>query len=530
MSTVASNLPDGGSPERGGLEVVRDPSVITAIRDVNQSAVADFLYARGVEILGMKDDGSVLAPTPFEVIDNTEVPVRERHVRHLMKLLDRRAAKFGGEGQEQPVQLALIPGVDKLKISDGFHRSKAQQRRGEAGVFAGTLLSDWDELYDSRILNTDAEQHQHIRFARVLIWMNEIWELTGYPEHMSLEQATLLVGLEGKGNRVSSDPEVVEAAKGWVTNKSEIWNLSPMTIHGYLRVRGAVDPELLEITRTKEDGELEGPTQDIVKVLAEKIPNNYELQQMVVDAAIDHNLGTAYVRTVCEQVQYCANNGEAGEVIAGIDWDTLSPTNKTRGTARISRYTDPRTSGEKVLDSSLEEIERAIERAKAIAESGEPLTPQQRQNVEKLDKRIRAIQGAALKYTLVIDEILDLPDAPEPTKAEPAKQAAGRRRGRVTAADKYAKAKAAREKEDGVHLAQPKTRDAHETFVSRSVFESELLAYLNGTAEDCPFIDTRQTVRSAERLISAHQNGFPMADRVEEVREAIADHKKISGR
>lgn len=514
--------------------MVRDPSVITAIRDVNQSEVADFLHSKGVPDLIVRDNGAVVGQIPFELIDTTEVPLRESHVNHIKGLIDESAERFGGDGQDQPLETGMIPGVDLLKIADGFHRSKAQQRRGMTEVFAGVLRSSWDDLYNSRIPNAlNSFDHKAIRFARVVIWMNEIWELTGFPEHMTLEQAALLAGMGGSGAGLKITPDVREASNEWIGSHSNAWNLAPMTIHSHVKIASDVDPELISVTQERQRGdEITGPNQEMIKVLSEQIPKNYELQQMVVDAAVDHQLDPRRVRALCEHIKNAKTNGQAAEVIATIDWDELEPANKAKGTARISRYSDPRTAGERVLEQTTLEIQSALERAEAIAASGEPLTPEQRRKVEEVDAKIRPLQGLLLRYVLAVDKILDLPDAPAP-KAEPVKKAAAKKapaargRGKVTAADAYAKAKEARQNGNGAHVGQPRTRDDHEHRIGKNEFENQLLAFLNGTSDERPVIDSLQTARSAERLIRTNEKGFPMADRVEDIRVDAADYRKL---
>lgn len=535
MSTALTNAADGGSPERG-LEVVRDPSVITAIRDVNQSEVADFLHSKGVPNLTVRENGAVVGQIPFELIDTTEVPLRELHVNHIKGLIDESAERFGGDGQDQPLETGMIPGVDLLKIADGFHRSKAQQRRGMTEVFAGVLRSSWDDLYNSRIPNAlNSFDHKAIRFARVVIWMNEIWELTGFPEHMTLEQAALLAGMGGSGAGLKVTPDVREASNEWIGSHSNAWNLAPMTIHSHVKIASDVDPELISVTQERQRGdEITGPNQEMIKVLSEQIPKNYELQQMVVDAAVDHQLDPRRVRALCEHIKNAKTNGQAAEVIATIDWDELEPANKSKGTARLSRYSDPRTAGERVLEQSIAEIQSALERAEAIAASGEPLTPEQRRKVEEVDAKIRPFQGLLLRYVLAVDKILDLPDAPEPAQkaakkaVAPVKKAVAKRgRGKVTAADKYAQAKAARENGGEVRVGQPRTRDDHEHQVGKNEFETGLLAFLNGASDVRPVIDSLQTARSAERLIRTNEKGFPMADRVEDMQADAAGYRKL---
>ncbi|MCA9332766.1 ParB N-terminal domain-containing protein [Candidatus Saccharibacteria bacterium] len=501
----------------------------TDVIDESQASLIDFLNLNGVEVVGLREGGLVDCYVPVELIDNEEVPVKEHYVESLAAQMDREAEKKGGAGQLTPVVLGLIEGESLLKIVDGFHRSAAQKRRGQSQIYSTVMHSDWDDLYDTRIFT--AKDHAQVRFSRVVIWMKEIWELSPFSEHMTLEQAVLLQRFDSSGARLTADTEVVEGAKEWVSRKETQWDIAALTIRDYIKISETVDPALVEATREKRSShELAAPTQDIIKVFSQEIPNNYELQNIVLDAAKARNLKTALVRAVCDVVSGCESNAEAARKIQEIEWDKLEPKTKKQQSARIFNSNDPRLVGGRTLEGSHTEITKTIERINKIIESGEPLSAEQAAKLQELQAKIEIIKVSLGRLATRVSDLQDLAPESDTQKDElqiPAKKTATTSPSSDSRATKPI-AKSSRSLGTDLPRSRVDTRPGRSSSGGRSMrsssdhfeeFEKELKAYLNGRSPDGPIISTRSEARRAKRIIE--EGNFKNKKRLEEVRGDI---------
>src|SRR5690606_32346942 len=92
----------------------------------------------------------------------------------------------------------------------------------------------------------------------------------------------------------------VIAAKTWVARKEEQWQMASMTIHGHLKIAANVDPKLVHSAREKRSGHvLEAPTQVILKVFSDELPDRFDLQNLIMDVAKAQNLKGPQVKALC---------------------------------------------------------------------------------------------------------------------------------------------------------------------------------------------------------------------------------------
>ncbi|MBI4034658.1 ParB N-terminal domain-containing protein [Candidatus Saccharibacteria bacterium] len=353
-------------------EAVRLYQPETATGD--EQELLEFLEANGCRITYVHEKGGLVeCYVPTELIDHEDVAVTDDYASSLAAQMQDLAKSEEGSGQQTPIGLALIPGQHLLKISDGFHRDAALKINGEPEVYATVKMTTWDGLYDQRIY--DSKKHPNLRFSRVVQWMREIWNITGLGNYgMSLEQAILIYRFDTDGSKLGFTPEQVGLAKEWVGQKEAKWDITAMTIHSHLKIAEHVDPKLVQATRVKARGDvLTAPTQAILKIFAEYVPDNFEFQNMVMSAAMAHNLKGPYVHAACEKIKDCGTVDEAREIIATIDWQNLEPVYENSANKALRRAFDPRIKGSKVLDKAASEINGVISRADLITIRGEEI-------------------------------------------------------------------------------------------------------------------------------------------------------------
>jgi len=351
-----------------------------------------------VEILGIREGGYVECFVPFEMIDNEEVPVKEEWAASLAQQMGDIAEKEGGTGQHMPVTLGFISGEPTLKIMDSFHRSAGLRQRGEDRVYATVKLTDWDSLYDFRIFT--AKDHTHVRFSRVVQWIGEVWEKSplseieiGEDKKLTVAQAIIMYTFGTEGTRFNMQPEEVESVKEWVARKEHLWGLDAMTIRDFLKIAETVDPQLVHSTREKSRKDiLEAPTQSIIRIFSKELPDNFELQNLVMDTAKvvrmesgqgPRSLTGPEIRTLCLIVKECESVSEAKAVIANIDWKTFEPEYGETKQRALRRAHDPRHKGAVVLSQTVREISTVRERIALSMLRGEDVTESQKKLVEE---------------------------------------------------------------------------------------------------------------------------------------------------
>lgn len=343
-----------------------------------------------IEIIGIREGGLVECFVPFDLVDNEEVPVKEEWAASLARQMGDIADTEGGTGQHVPVTLGYIEGEPTLKIMDGFHRSAGLRLRGEEKIYATLKVTDWNDLYDFRIFT--AKDHAHVRFSRVVQWIREVWEYSGLDDKLTVEQAVLLYRYESDGSKLKLNPEDVEKAKAWVAHKEAGWEIAAMTIHSYLKVAESVDPKLVHSTREKRRSDvLESPTQVILKIFADELPNDFRLQNLVMNTAKIirfpsqkggfRNMTGPEIRALCQKVKSYENPEEAAEAIRKMDWNNWEPEYGKSKRRALRRAHDPRHKGADVLENTDKEVRSVRERIRLSKDREEEISDAHKQNV-----------------------------------------------------------------------------------------------------------------------------------------------------
>lgn len=369
----------------------RDIWTPTQRTEFSPQYLVNFLEQGGARIIHTRESGHVDCYVPRELIDHEEVPVEEDWAKQLAVQMRYVAEREGGTGQQSAINFGLIPGEPLLKISDGFHRDAALAINQEREIIGTVKLTDWNSLYDQRIF--DAKDHAHVRFSRVVQWIREVWEHSGLQDELTVEQAILLYRFQSDGSKLGLTSDVVENSNLWVANKEELWGMAAMTIHAHLKVAEHVDPRLVHSTRIKKrGGVLVAPTMSILKVFSDKLPDNFDLQNLVMDVAKERNLHTSEIRALAMHIQDAESLEAAVSRIASIDWANFSPAYEKTKTNDLRRGHDARHKGGAVLTKAVTEVTGVIDRTQQVLNKREEVTPIMAHNIAAAEWRVRELR------------------------------------------------------------------------------------------------------------------------------------------
>lgn len=493
--------------------------------------------SRRVEIIGERDGGLIDCWVPTELIDHEEVPVKEEWALSLALQMQEMSKAGGGTGQLSPILLGLIEGENTLKIADGFHRDAALELNDEPMRYATIKLTDWDGLYDVRIFT--AKDHAHVRFSRVVQWIREIWQRTGQSDVMTVEQAVLLYQFDTDGSRLGLEPDAVAAAKAWIARKEEQWQMAAMTIHGHLKIAEHVDPQLVHSTREKRGGHaLEAPTVAILKIFSNYLPNRFDLQNLVMDIAMQRNLRGPQVKALSLHVAPCRNLEEARITVGLIDLDSLQPEYHESTKRALRRAYDPRHKGGAVLNRASQDVANVIERVSLSLEREEEVTSGMRELLREALDRTQSLQAdmgtLVVKLTDLIEqknnsaepeveeeESVETPPSPPPVQPRPAPQPRAREtrpesrptppatrsviEPRAPSPERSAKTTVApRQPSPSAPPAAHRTEGRHVEGESEMAtrFKQQLLDYLNGRSDELPRFINRSHIIWAEAVLA----------------------------
>jgi hypothetical protein len=471
-----------------------------------------------VEILSTTESGTLVnCKVPTYLIDHEEVPVKEEWARDLAKQMRDTAETEEDTGQLAPIILGAIDGVDTFKIIDGFHRDAAMEINGEEYRSANIKLTDWNKLYDVRIFT--AKDHAHVRFSRVVQWIREVWEYSGLSDKLSVEQAVLLYEFNTSGARLDLAPEDVEAAKAWVKIKEDAWKMDAMTIRGHLKVAEHVDPRLVHSTREKKSSHvLEAPTQAILKVFAEYLPDNFELQNLVMDAAKAHNFRGPHVRALCLAVRDFTDLLSAQSYIEQIDWEKWQPEYEESKKRALRRAHDPRFKGAAVFDQAVDDVARVAERVQLSLERREEVTSEMQHQLREAHERLNEIM---VQLKSLGGKLVDL--AAKGASNDFRGTDAGMPNSHPLDTATKEPAIPTNNQQAKPPTFRPPSPEIQTEMTGNGQFSESLLSYLNGTSEDLPIITTKGEITRAERVLRG--GGFAghpklIEDVHEEIRQA----------
>lgn len=292
------------------------------------------------ELVNTYEEGAIV-DVPLELIDREEVPVDEEHVAELAASMEEEAQRHGGTGQLAALNLAQVPGREKLAIIDGFHRDGGLYSLGRStGKATIRLNTSEEELADLRVLA--ANMHKSVSFARQVAWVEQVWIATPWAsEDLTAAKAFALASGKLASSRYDLTPEQIAAITEWVTNKSQKWGVAISTMHNNLLVAQAAAPQLVAEARGRVSGRnLEALTPQHLGVIARGLPYDYPFQLLAAGVAKQHALTVPQTRTLVKKISPTHNIEEAQRLVASIDWryagSTYSPS-RERERRSISR-------------------------------------------------------------------------------------------------------------------------------------------------------------------------------------------------
>ncbi len=274
-----------------------------------------------IEVVNERDGGLVDAYVPVDSIYRTDVPVDDDHVEELAASIESEAAVEGRRGQLSPVLLGEVRGFGQFAIIDGFHRVAAMgDKYGE--VYA-TIRPDcsWEDIVDLRILT--ANTHRTVRFARVVEWVEDAWQMSPWSDRMTSLQAFSLAKVKQQtGRNLGLNREEAVEIRDWVAHKCVQWKISPHTVHQNLQIARAADPELVKEARERKSGhELKHVTPNHLRIIALGLPQKYDLQNYVANVAKRMKLTVKETEAVVNIVnQHGGDTEQALEEIESGAW------------------------------------------------------------------------------------------------------------------------------------------------------------------------------------------------------------------
>lgn len=302
-----------------------------------------------VEIVNRRGDGRIVeAWVPLKLIYAEGVPVEAGHVLELADSMQALTPEGRPRGQVEPITLAEVPGFPQFPILNGFHRAAALELiverevkeadvtypkkilglKASAKAFATieTNLS-WEQVADARI--EAAALQKSVRFARLIEWVDEAWQNTSYAQRgIQVYRAfQLRFASATAGDSDGLTPKQIEEMRTWVDRKCKLWGLAATTIYQHLKVAQVADPTLIKEARGRTSGHrLDAPTPQHLSVICKGLPNQHDLQRLIVDTAIAQTLTVQYTKALVAAVVDVTRIEEAKRIIDEGSWkETADP-------------------------------------------------------------------------------------------------------------------------------------------------------------------------------------------------------------
>lgn len=337
-------------------------------------ALVSFDVLSQVEVVIEREGGIIEAYVPIDIINQEDVAVDQSHVVELAESIKQESQKNQTTGQLTPVLLGHLPGEDKLRIIDGFHRVPAVKMTGNSQVYA-TVKTDctFEDITDLRIVA--AKSHKKVKFSRIVEWVEEAWATTPWADRVEVGSAFVLALLNNSGGRTGSNgnrlsPNEIVAVKEWVHRKCGQWDVSVNYVDRYLRTARTADPELVRVARERTSGhKLEEVTPKHLEQIARHLPNEYMLQNIVARAAVNNTLTVPQTQALSLAVAKAPTYEAMDSAIDSRIWERMASASKSLTRKRYKEI-DPSspesyvaTLVDKFFDEQIAVVEVLIENA-----------------------------------------------------------------------------------------------------------------------------------------------------------------------
>ncbi len=286
---------------------------------------------------------------PLPLIYAEDVAVDRDHVLDLAaSMRERQAAEL--TPQNEAVLVGYSPDFSKFPMMNGFHRYAALGLNRETEARAEiTPTPTWQHVLDIRIQS--AVLQKVLTNARLDEWVQQSWELTPWVGLISLTQAIRLVAAKSdKQARMGLDANLVTKIENWASERCGQWHMNPGALYRYRRTAELADPELVKDVRPRESGHsLDHLTQDHLDVIVKTLPNMYDLQNVVSDAAKEGILSAALTSLVASAVEG-KSLPEAREIVRSGSWRRLIAIQEDQATAHVAVPQPPPVSAPVIRD------------------------------------------------------------------------------------------------------------------------------------------------------------------------------------
>lgn len=149
---------------------------------------------------------------------------------------------------------------------------------------------------------------------------------------------------------------------------------------------------------------LDAPTQSILKIFSVELPNMFDLQNLVMDTAKEHNLQGPQVKALCMTIKDSASLEEATRIIRAINWESWESVYSRSKNKALRRAHDPRHKGRSVLINAERDVARTAERLDATVVRGEEVTPEMLDNLRDALSAAKALLRKVGDLSLSLSE------------------------------------------------------------------------------------------------------------------------------
>ena len=214
-----------------------------------------------------------------------DIPVDRNHVEVLKASIKER-------GQLAPILVR----PHNWGIIDGFHRVTALHELGAARAEVRFIDCTDEEFANTRIIS--AAMHKGVSFARVTLWVNEMFVATPWSAKLTASEAFKIAGKQP--NRISSKAfkdaitrglsrDAIYEVVAWIKAKSAIWGLTPEQVANMLSLADAASPALWSLVRNRKHNREDILTRPALTAIVRSIPD-HTLQEAVASKVMAEKL------------------------------------------------------------------------------------------------------------------------------------------------------------------------------------------------------------------------------------------------
>jgi hypothetical protein len=250
-----------------------------------------------VGCIELGENGQVMVP-----LDIIEAPGGSLAPEHLVDIEETLRADKEAATNLYPLRLALVEDHDQLQVVDGTYRLMALQKLGANTVRASVSTMSMEEVIDRRMYNTAV--HNYPSIARLFELGQTAWQQTAWANKINLNQALVLRSTRSSGDRLPIDASQVEEIKQWISQKTEIWGVSPEALARIGRLAQKTSPELLRQARQNKHSTAQYCfSLTHLEAITKAFPNQFGRQERLAIAAQQHQLTSRQISILIRRLE-----------------------------------------------------------------------------------------------------------------------------------------------------------------------------------------------------------------------------------